>query len=97
MTTYHDPRSLDEAMREIRDLRDASRKHNIVVKERNELRAKLAALELQEPVGHVTDGNGHVEWYGYKPPPSQSDIFLAAGCNCLDAAIDADMKEAKHV
>ena len=51
MTQYHDPRTLGEAMCEIRVLREASREHNRVVKERDELRAKLAAaLEKLQPI-----------------------------------------------
>ena len=64
MTQYHDPRTLGEAMCEIRVLREASREHNRVVKERDELRAALAAAEqgrdaLQAKIT-VLEGHEHV-------------------------------------
>ena len=72
MTQYHDPRTLGEAMCEIRVLREASREHNRVVKERDELRTKLAALE-----GLYLDSLADAtQWQLYK---ARKDAVIAAG------------------
>jgi hypothetical protein len=68
-------------------------RRRVMQMERDELRAKLAAIEGQEPVGCIGKDSLTVLYYGDSLPP-ETDLYIAAGAAPQAQDVNAELVEA---